>query len=74
LTDVVNIKIILQDAAAAEKKNQIDAAMQILRSGLKQFPGQQELIIALAQLYEKLLIIFKLEYVSNKRIKLTTGK
>jgi tetratricopeptide (TPR) repeat protein len=54
LTDVVNIKKMVQEAAAAEKKNQIDAAMQILRSGLKQFPGQQELIIALAQLYEKL--------------------
>jgi len=54
LTDVVNIKKIVQEAGAAEKKNQFDAALQILRSGLKQFPGQQELIMAFAHLHEKL--------------------
>jgi len=54
LTDVANIKKIVQEAGAAEKKNQFDAALQILRSGLKQFPGQQELIMAFARLHEKL--------------------
>jgi len=54
LNDVLNIKKIVHDAVAAEKKNQLDAAIQILRSGLKQSPGQQDLMIALARLQEKL--------------------
>jgi tetratricopeptide (TPR) repeat protein len=47
-------KKILDDAIAAEKNNRFQDGIEILRKGLRQFPGHPDLVLELARLHERL--------------------
>jgi tetratricopeptide (TPR) repeat protein len=47
-------KKILDDAIAAKKNNRFQDGIEILRKGLRQFPGNPDLVFELAHLHEKL--------------------
>jgi len=47
-------KKILDDAVAAEKGNRLQEGIDIIKKGLRQFPGNPDLVLVLARLHEKL--------------------
>ncbi|HUR89858.1 MAG TPA: sulfotransferase [Ramlibacter sp.] len=47
-------KKILDDAITAEKNNRFQDGIEILRKGLRQFPGNPDLVFELARLHERL--------------------
>ena len=47
-------KKILDEAIAAEKNNRFQEGIEILRKGLRQFPGHPDLVFELARLHERM--------------------
>src|SRR4051812_43469074 len=61
-------KKILDDALAAEKNNRFQDGIEIIRKGLRQFPGNPDLVLTLARLHERIKMWAQAQAIYSKLV------